>query len=102
MSPKWNRYFVNSSHANQPRLELAAGKPRLRIHPADAAERDIGTGSSVRVFNDRGSVTLVAEVTDDMQPNVVILLHGWWASRIGGSSANALTHDELDFLDASE
>jgi hypothetical protein len=30
-----------------------------------------------------------------MQVDVVAMLHGWWASRIGGSSANALTHDEL-------
>jgi anaerobic selenocysteine-containing dehydrogenase len=95
MSPKWNRYFVNSSHANQPRLERAAGKPRLRIHPVDAAKRGIEDGDPVRVFNQRGSVALRAELTDDMQPNIVIFLHGWWASRIGGSSANALTPDTL-------
>jgi anaerobic selenocysteine-containing dehydrogenase len=95
MSPKWNPYFVNSSHANQPRLERAAGTPRLRIHPDDAAARGIGDGDIVRVFNDRGTIALAAEVTDAMQVNVVAMLHGWWASRIGGSSANALTHDEL-------
>jgi anaerobic selenocysteine-containing dehydrogenase len=95
MSPKWNRYFVNSSHANQPRLERAAGKPRLRIHPVDAAKRGIADGDPVRVFNQRGSVTLGAVLTDEVQPNIVIFLHGWWASRIGGSSANALTPDTL-------
>jgi anaerobic selenocysteine-containing dehydrogenase len=95
MSPKWNRYFVNSSHANQPRLEEAAGEPRLRIHPDDAAERGIDDGGQVRVFNQRGAVTLRARVTDEMQAGVVIFLHGWWASRIGGSSANALTPDTL-------
>jgi anaerobic selenocysteine-containing dehydrogenase len=95
MSPKWNRYFVNSSHANQPRLEAAAGKPRLRLHPEDAAARGIRDGDRVRVFNQRGSVTLTAQVTDDMQAGVVVFLHGWWASRIGGASANALTGDRL-------
>lgn len=95
MSPKWNRYFVNSSHANQPRLLEAAGEPRLRIHPEDASKRGIENGQSVRVFNDRGAIVLTAEVTDRMQPNIVVLLHGWWASRIGGSSANALTPDSL-------
>jgi anaerobic selenocysteine-containing dehydrogenase len=95
MSPKWNRYFVNSSHANQPRLEKAAGEPRLRIHPTDAEGRGIEDGAEVRVFNQRGSVTLRVQVTDEMQPGVVIFLHGWWASRIGGSSANALTPDTL-------
>ncbi len=95
MSPKWNRYFVNSSHANQPRLEAAAGRPSLRIHPEDAAARGIADGDAVRVFNARGTVALAAQVTDAMQPGVVILLHGWWASRIGGSSANALTSEVL-------
>lgn len=95
MSPKWNRNFVNSSHANQPRLERAAGRPRLRIHPDDAAEREIADGASVRAFNERGSVTLAAEVTGDAQRGCVLMLHGWWASRIGGSSANALTRDDL-------
>jgi len=55
-------------------------------------------GDSVRVFNSRRSVALRAELTDDRRPNIVILLHGWWASRIGGSSANALTSDELTDL----
>jgi len=95
MSPKWNRYFVNSSHANQPRLLDAAGEPRLRIHPDDAGKRGIEQGDEVRVFNKRGSLSLRAELTDDMHPNVVIMLHGWWASRIGGSSANGLTRDGL-------
>ena len=98
MSPKWNRYFVNSSHANQPRLLEAAGEPRLRIHPDDARKRGIEDGDRVRVLNARGSVALRAELTDEMLPNIVILLHGWWASRIGGSSANALTSDELTDL----
>jgi anaerobic selenocysteine-containing dehydrogenase len=95
MSPKWNAYFVNSSHANQPRLEAAAGSPLLRIHPDDAAPRGIADGDTVRVFNARGSLSLAASVTEEAQRNTVFMLHGWWASRIGGSSANALTGDEL-------
>jgi anaerobic selenocysteine-containing dehydrogenase len=95
MSPKWSRHFVNSSHANQPRLEGAAGKPRLRIHPDDAERRGIAPGATIRVFNGRGAIELEAEVTDAMLPGVVAMLHGWWASRIGGSSANALTGEGL-------
>jgi anaerobic selenocysteine-containing dehydrogenase len=95
MSPKWSRHFVNSSHANQPRLEKAAGPPLLRIHPEDAARRGIASGDLVRAFNDGGAVALRALVTDEMQPGVVTLWHGFWASRIGGSSANALTSETL-------
>jgi anaerobic selenocysteine-containing dehydrogenase len=95
MSPKWSRHFVNSSHANQPRLEKAAGPPLVRLHPADAAKRGVASGDLVRVWNERGQVTFRVLVTDEMQPGVVTLWHGFWASRVGGSSANALTSELL-------
>jgi anaerobic selenocysteine-containing dehydrogenase len=95
MSPKWSRYFINSSHANQPRLENPAGAPRLRIHPGDARRRGIAEGDRVKVFNKRGALTLTAELTDAMQPDIVVMLHGWWGSRIGASTANALTPDDI-------
>ena len=95
LSTKSRRHFFNSSHANQPRHLRAEGQPRLRIHPEDAAKRGIESGASVRVYNARGSVEVRAEVIDAMRPNVVTMAHGWWASRIGGSSANALTSDGL-------
>jgi anaerobic selenocysteine-containing dehydrogenase len=67
----------------------------LRIHPDDAAGRGIAEGDTVKVFNQRGTLSLAAELTDEMQPDVVVMFHGWWGSRIGGSSANALTPDTL-------
>jgi anaerobic selenocysteine-containing dehydrogenase len=54
--------------------------------------------AATRVYNGRGVATLTAEVTEDVQRDCGIMLHGWWASRIGGSSANALTHDDLSDL----
>ena len=96
MSAKSQRYFLNSSHANQPRHLKAAGEPRLLMHPSDAAKRGIETGTKARVFNDRGSIEIVAEVDDRTLENVVTMPHGFWASLLsGGSSANALTPDAL-------
>ncbi len=43
----------------------------IRINPKDAAPRGIKTGDLVRVFNDRGSVVLSAQVTERMLPGVV-------------------------------
>jgi anaerobic selenocysteine-containing dehydrogenase len=51
ISPEWNPYFVNSSHANHFRLERAAGTPRLRLHPDNAAARGIISGDMVRVYS---------------------------------------------------
>jgi anaerobic selenocysteine-containing dehydrogenase len=99
LSAKSNRYFLNSSHANQPRHLKASGEPRLRIHPKDAALRGIETGDRVRVFNDRGAVEIAASVEDATLESVVTMPHGFWASLLpGGSSANALTSDGLSDL----
>ncbi len=99
MSPKSERYFLNSSHANQPRHLRAAGEPRLQIHPDDAEARRIESGDKVRVYNSRGSIELSAVVDDATLPKVVTMPHGWWASLLpGGSSANALTPDGLSDL----
>jgi anaerobic selenocysteine-containing dehydrogenase len=99
MSPKSQRYFLNSSHANQPRHLQAAGEPRLQIHPDDAARRGIASGDTVRAYNARGSVELAAEVSDGTRPGLVAMAHGWWPSLVpGGSTANALTSDGLSDL----
>lgn len=96
MSIKSQRYFLNSSHANQPRHLRAAGEPKLVVHPRDASKRRIVSGARVRVFNDRGSLELTADVSDATIEGMVTAPHGYWASLLpGGSSANALTPDGL-------
>ena len=81
-------------------LEYQIEAPLPQLEPrqptAPPARRGpIVSGARVRVYNARGSVKVRAEVIDAMRPNVVTMAHGWWASRIGGSSANALTSDGL-------
>jgi len=67
----------------------------LDLHPDDAAARGIGDGDMVRVRNTRGVVVARARIGDVVGPGVVTLPSGWWASRSRGTSANALTGDEL-------
>ena len=96
ISPKSQRYFLNSSHANQERHLRAAGKPHLQISPADAKRRGIGHGDRVRVYNSHGSIELTAEVSDATIPRLVTMSHGWWPSLVpGGATANALTTGRL-------
>jgi len=45
--------------------------PRLTVHPTDAAARKIGDSDRVRVFNDRGSLTLQARITTGLREGVV-------------------------------
>ncbi len=46
------------------------------VHPEDAAERGIGDGDVVTVFNERGAVLCGAYVTERMMPGVVSSDHG--------------------------
>src|SRR3712207_9310123 len=54
------------------------------------------------VFNDRGSIAMVARVGDRVRPKVVSIPSGWWASLSpSGSSANALTDRKSTRLNSS-
>ena len=72
------------------------GAERLEIHPLDASERGIGQGDKVRVWNDLGKVTLVAEISEDVQPGVLYSPKGTWlASSETGQTVNALISADL-------
>ncbi len=90
------RNFLNSSFVNVQSLRDTEGEPWLEINPKDAEERAIVTGARVRVFNDRGSFTLKARVTDRARSGVVVALSIWWKklSR-DGKNANEVTNQRL-------
>lgn len=68
----------------------------VQLHRDDAEPRGIAGGDRVRVFNDRGSVTLRAEVDGVTPPGVVRIPSVRWAKRSPESrSVNALTSDRL-------
>ncbi len=90
------RNFLNSSFANLPFARASEKEPRLDIHPDDARARGISNGDSVRVFNDRGSYTLKAAVSDRARPGVVVAPSVWWRKLSpDGRNANDLTSQAL-------
>jgi anaerobic selenocysteine-containing dehydrogenase len=68
--------------------------PKLQIHPDDAANRSIVDGQRIRVFNELASIELVATVTEDIRPGVVVVPKGYWTHSFGsinhGQGLNAL------------
>lgn len=71
---------------------------RLFINPLDAAARSIANGDEVRVFNDRGELTIRCRVTRRIMPGVVAIPQGaWWAPGEKGvdkgGSINVLTSE---------
>ncbi|MEZ5934912.1 MAG: molybdopterin-dependent oxidoreductase [Alphaproteobacteria bacterium] len=66
------------------------GREALRLHPEDAALRNIADGDIVRVFNDRGATLAGAIVTDRVRPGVVVLPTGAWFDPENPTEAQSL------------
>jgi anaerobic selenocysteine-containing dehydrogenase len=71
--------FLNSTFVNVASLRRAAGKPTLEIHADDAQGRGITNGARVSIYNDRGSFSAEAVITDRVRPGVVSAPSVWWA-----------------------
>jgi anaerobic selenocysteine-containing dehydrogenase len=77
-------------------LAASAAAPKLRMHPADAAARDLSSGQDVRVWNDRGEVVLPLQVTDAVRPGVVASEKGaWLRTSPTGQTISALVSAEM-------
>ena len=71
------RYRINSSCSAIPWF-MAREKQALWINPGDAEKRSIGDGQTVSVYNRKGTIRIVAWVTENIMPGVVCLLQGVW------------------------
>jgi anaerobic selenocysteine-containing dehydrogenase len=96
-----NNSWLHNSH------RLVKGKSRctLMLHPETAKQQGIEDGQRVKVTSRVGSITIEAEVTDELMPGVVSIPHGWGHGRKGvkqkiaqahaGVSVNDITDDTL-------
>jgi anaerobic selenocysteine-containing dehydrogenase len=70
--------------------------PPLLMNPKDAAQRSLGHGIDVRVWNDHGEVILRLDVTDEVPPGVVASEKGAWLSTSRtGQTISALVSADL-------
>jgi len=93
ISRKQHPKFLNANYGGFPDHYPSIGEPTVQVHAMDAAKRGIADGDRVVVFNDRGELTLRAEVSEDVQPGLVAVAFGWWlASTPQGRAVNALTN----------
>jgi anaerobic selenocysteine-containing dehydrogenase len=96
MTPKTHTRFLNTSYSHLPKHGPAEGGPFVELDPVDAEARGIAEGDAVRVWNDRGSLTLTARVGRRLRPGVAAVPFGWWADHHGQpATANSLTNDTL-------
>ena len=89
-----NHDSMNSTFGN--RDDVDAQTNRAVIHTDDAAARSISAGDLVRVFNERGSLRIPADVTANIHPGVVRMPAVRWNKKAqDGQSVNVLTPDCL-------
>jgi anaerobic selenocysteine-containing dehydrogenase len=85
---------MNSTFGYRP--EVDADTALLHLHSADAQARGIENGDRVRVFNERGTLTLKADVNGAVGPGVVRAPSVRWNKRAEDrANANILTSDRL-------
>ena len=88
--------FLNSTFVNVASLRRAAGKPTLEIHVDDADARGIEPGVKVSIFNDRGTFTAEAVISDRVRPGVVSAPSVWWGKLTDdGRNANHTTSQAI-------
>ncbi len=88
--------FLNSTFVNVASLRRSAGKPTLEICAEDAALRGIAAGERVSIFNDRGTFTAEAVITDRVRPGVVAAPSVWWGKLVSdGTNANHTTSEAI-------
>lgn len=72
---RWTIHAV--SMGNRVMLETHRGGPAAVINADDAAERSIGEGDLVRVFNDHGEFEVAVKVSGRVRPGQLILYNGF-------------------------
>ncbi|GAA4226739.1 molybdopterin oxidoreductase family protein [Streptosporangium album] len=86
--------FLNTIFGNNPELLRRSKGPRILVNPVDAAQRELGDGQRVRVFNAGGGFEAVVEVSDRVQPGVVASTKGHWRKlSSGGATVNAVVEE---------
>jgi anaerobic selenocysteine-containing dehydrogenase len=77
---------IHSQFNNLRMIRAVSDRPRLTIHPDDAAARGIADGDRVRVRNDRGQLEVEARLERGIKPGCVSVTNGWWST--DGASVN--------------
>jgi anaerobic selenocysteine-containing dehydrogenase len=90
--------FLNSSFSNVASIQAMEDTNLLEINSADACARGIADGDTVKVYNRRGEIFLLARVDGTVQPGVVSAKLNWAKLGPGFRNINVLTSEKLSDL----
>jgi len=74
---------IHSQFNNLEMIRKLSPKPQVSVNPEDAKKRGIENKSLVRIFNDRGSLTVEAKYDWGIKPGCISITNGWWISEGG-------------------
>ena len=99
LSRKADNYMNTTfAHLDGHRKMEARKSQRLEMHPKDAEARGIVDGDAVRIWNDRGALTLTAMMNGSLPAGVVTGQLDWAKLSGSGGNVNALTSERLTDL----
>jgi anaerobic selenocysteine-containing dehydrogenase len=81
---------IHSQFNNLKMIRDLGPAPFVCIHPEDAERRGIASGDRVRLFNDRGELTVPARFDLGLRPGCLAVTNGWWASQGGAVNVCSL------------
>jgi anaerobic selenocysteine-containing dehydrogenase len=97
-----NSTFANLDGHREMQAKTGQTSQTLEMHSKDAKARGIVSGDQVRIWNDRGSITLTALVDDSIVPAGVVAAKLDWAKlRADKTNVNMLTSERLTDLGAA-
>jgi anaerobic selenocysteine-containing dehydrogenase len=69
---------IHSQFNNLKMIRQLSEKPVVQMNPDDASVRGITAGDTVRIFNDRGDLTLPAQIDYGLKAGCAVVTNGWW------------------------
>ena len=77
LTPK-SHYFMNSSFANMPDKQKKMKHPIVEMHKKDAEVRNLKDGQAVQIFNEKGTLDVSLQISENIYPGVLSLPGKWW------------------------
>jgi anaerobic selenocysteine-containing dehydrogenase len=90
--------YLNSTFSNLPSVQEMEDADVLEMNSADAQQRGVADGDTVKVYNRRGEIFLKARVDGAVRPGVVSARLHWAKLSPGFRNINVLTSEKLTDL----
>lgn len=86
-----SKFRTHSMFNHVPMLLELNPEPYIKISPVDAEANGIAHGDMVRIYNDRGSITIKAVINAGNRPGIILIPHGWAPEQYVEGHNNELT-----------